>query len=1598
VLTTVGGLKYLIDVDDGLLEVEQLSGNKILFTDTGIYPDYGIGVTWTRDGQGRIDQMQLADGTAIDYGYDPVGDLVAVTDQAGDVVEFVYDDDHRLISYNDKGYGPVAINTYDADGRLVGSQDPGGAFLSMSHDLTAWTTTVVGPDPRLTTVTHFNADGLTERVVQDVVMGPGPGKVGDDEGLHREWSWEYDDAYNVISEQSPDGDVEEYGWDDDGNMAWAEDAEGNETEWTYDDYGNVLEVITNDDSAGLWIYNEEGKLIEVLSSTGETLYTLTYDADGFLHTVTDADGITVVVTVDGDGEVTDVGIAGVDVSASSDAMSRIETGTDAAGNVTRVEYDERGALLALVDANGGRQEWAYDDRGLLVNSRDKAGRETLFTWDDNGRLTEVVTRTGDVVHYSYDVLGQLVRIDGGDVYLDIAYDALGRVIALGNAAQFIDFEWGIEDELLQMTSSGITMDAYPVVSHDYVWSPAGFLDAVISPYGTIQYVYDNQGRPKTQEDSLGGTVDYVWSEEGRLLTLERQPSGLVTQYTYTDAGRLERTMTQDDLVLIQDDTLAYNVQGYITTATDQYGPHDYDYDVLGQLTSADHPAASGIPDELYTYDAIGNRTSWTGHVPGEIVYDAEGRLVQDADYLYTYDARGRLVVREDRDAGYITEYHWNAFSQLVRIVNADGTETKMAYDPLGRRVEIDDDGDITRFGWDGGEIRMLFDETNTLTSWESTDIFGELMSKYDAIAGTTEQSLLNHMGTMTGRWDGATTSWDPRDSFGNPVGGASALSPHALTWHSQDPSGLIYARNRYLDPKSGRFISQDPILATNEYAYALNNPLTYWDPYGLTAAQEEGQKNSLISLTIRDSLRELGEELACQFFTDASLVTFGTSIPGNLACAILSNIRGGCKGKKCGGGCKGKKCGGGGCSSFVSDTVVPATGGERPIDEIASGDRVIAQSDSVPHLESVATVCDEQVRPVARHLAADEVLAYDSESGDWVVRAAGTLGGGVAYIDGGVLVRGGAVVGAVRPEDLRSADATYDVDGSPGQPCMDSWVLRVRPGGEVSHMRLSDVGVGERFAYQGRLMALRGSGQLWVSGEVLGRVVGTTSREAPTVLSLTLQAPDGSSSVVQGTPEHPIYLQDEGRYVSLRRLERGMSLQTEGGASAEVVRLSEATGPVRVYNFEVEGVHNYFVQAWDGTPVLVHNSNCTKPECFVAGTEVSSGSGGRPIESLDRGDRVMASDRASGGRVEVGAPRERVAVTLTEGARTKAKDSLRARAATWVRRAVAAGCVAGACQAMAFDATTGVWEDAAFSIAVDAEELLGPDGHLYRVTDDGLVDRGVVDDFEALVGADVAIDEAWDDGAPAWDDWVWVLGDDDEAGHHRLLDVAAGDWFAWQGRVFDLRVGDDRAWEIRDAGQVLARVTETFKRMAVDEVIDLEVAYPDGSVEVLTGTHEHPFWVEAEQAWVPLGKLAEGDVLTTDGGGEAVVVGLTVKPGSNEVFNIEVAGPHNYFVRADGSDGPGVLVHNKEWKTPEEWARCDAGAILTRARRASRGGQKSGRGGDFFNRAATEVFALANQAAGQGLGNASDVLPEYVNALRQIGQQYRCRARGINHR
>jgi RHS repeat-associated protein len=58
----------------------------------------------------------------------------------------------------------------------------------------------------------------------------------------------------------------------------------------------------------------------------------------------------------------------------------------------------------------------------------------------------------------------------------------------------------------------------------------------------------------------------------------------------------------------------------------------------------------------------------------------------------------------------------------------------------------------------------------------------------------------------------------------------------SLIQNKRDLTGLLYMRNRYYDPQTGRFTQEDPIgLAggLNAYGFADGDPVSYSDPHGL---------------------------------------------------------------------------------------------------------------------------------------------------------------------------------------------------------------------------------------------------------------------------------------------------------------------------------------------------------------------------------------------------------------------------------------------------------------------------------------------------------------------------------------------------------------------------------------------------------------------------------------------------------------------------------------------------------------------------------------------------------------------------------------------
>lgn len=133
------------------------------------------------------------------------------------------------------------------------------------------------------------------------------------------------------------------------------------------------------------------------------------------------------------------------------------------------------------------------------------------------------------------------------------------------------------------------------------------------------------------------------------------------------------------------------------------------------------------------------------------------------------------------------------------------------------------------------------------TAREYVYLAGELLAVMDAPpVAAIHYVHHNHLHTPIGMTNEAgVIVWRAYyDPFGNALlyedadynGTRITLNPRFPGQYYDQETGLHYNWHRYYDPKTGRYLSSDPIGldgGLNTYAYVENNPLRYTDPEGL---------------------------------------------------------------------------------------------------------------------------------------------------------------------------------------------------------------------------------------------------------------------------------------------------------------------------------------------------------------------------------------------------------------------------------------------------------------------------------------------------------------------------------------------------------------------------------------------------------------------------------------------------------------------------------------------------------------------------------------------------------------------------------------------
>jgi len=186
-----------------------------------------------------------------------------------------------------------------------------------------------------------------------------------------------------------------------------------------------------------------------------------------------------------------------------------------------------------------------------------------------------------------------------------------------------------------------------------------------------------------------------------------------TAYTYDPASQVTNILHKivSSATQINKADYTYNTVGNRTSLTDRRGVQNFGYDALDRLTSATHPITL---DQTFAYDPVGNRTTNNSQ------HNTGNQLTEDAGFTYTYDANGNLTRKSVKASGVHTDFTYDAENRLVQVEEfAAGASVPAAtstyrHDGLGRRIEKVGNGQTRRYAYDGEDILLEYDETNTL--------------------------------------------------------------------------------------------------------------------------------------------------------------------------------------------------------------------------------------------------------------------------------------------------------------------------------------------------------------------------------------------------------------------------------------------------------------------------------------------------------------------------------------------------------------------------------------------------------------------------------------------------------------------------------------------------------------------------------------------------------------------------------------------------------------------------------------------------------------------------------------------------------------------
>jgi RHS repeat-associated protein len=838
------GLVRRFDQDGRLITITDRNGNSLSLTydatgfPTAMTDATGRTAHFTKGADGRFESMTDPANNTYRYLYDAAGNLIRFTDPLGNSTNYQYDSKSNLLAVIDARGNRQVGATYDSKNR-VGILFEGAEAWTYNYQPTSSRTTKTNLAGRTWTFDYNSFGSVTKRTdplgKSELYVFDGNlniTQLTDKNG--NKTTYTYDANSNTLTVTDALGNVRTFTYEQTFNLPLSDrDPLGNLTRFEYDSHGNLLKRVNPSGDFTQFQYDSKGQLVKEIDAVGGNT-TYTYDANGNLIKTINPLGDSDTATYDIlNRRVSRTDQEGRTTQFEYDKNDRLVKVTDAQGGVTINDYDAADNLIAITLANGKRTTYEYDSFNRLTRSLNPLGQSTVYTYNRQNTLASKTTPLGQQINYTYDVIDRLIAENRPDGVVAYTYDNVGNTLTIINNDSRLTFSYDVLNRVSEARTAA--------TSHQ--------------PLTTIRYTYDSAGRRKTMTDTTGGVTAYSYDARS-LITSIVDPSGMkadfeydklqrrtrmsraggpTTQYSYDAANRLLSIAHQSSA-----GNLAFNYlhdrSGNRLTIADTNGTHSYSYDLLSQLTAATHPQGFQ-PHEAYAYDPVGNRVS--SHLSSASTYNEANRLLADAQFDYTYDADGRMTRKVERANGSLTSFTYDSEGQLLRIDFPDSTFVSYNYDGLGRRIEKNVNGQVTRFVYDAWDILAEYSAAGNVTTGytHGPEVDEILAMRQNATTSFFEVDAQRSV-VRIASGGSASVSYN-YDSFGRVTSQTgTATAPFAFQGRELDAeSGLYYFRARYYDPRTGRFLSEDPLRFSggdNFYTFVANNPVNLLDPSGLS--------------------------------------------------------------------------------------------------------------------------------------------------------------------------------------------------------------------------------------------------------------------------------------------------------------------------------------------------------------------------------------------------------------------------------------------------------------------------------------------------------------------------------------------------------------------------------------------------------------------------------------------------------------------------------------------------------------------------------------------------------------------------------------------